>query len=457
MSNNGALTQLVAVGAQEQELLTDDPKFSVFQQNVGKINNFVKATTSNFSLGSSNWDTTLSFKIKKDGDMLSSAYLVIELPELSKNTLSDKIGDLTDFKVRWVDYLGYSILESAKLLIGGQLIEEVTGDFSQIYTDLYEKEFNKICLLGMDPTLTTPQDTIRSTFLYIPLKFWFSENVSKALPLVALQYHDVEFEIKLRKWDDLVQLLEEKTDSDGTKGFVHNPNYSIPQQSIKDVRLDCNLLFLDSEDRKRVAQSEHKFLITQTQRISHSVSQGKNLELNFKHPVKEMFFYLQNNFMRDNGELFNFSNKMDYPTLDMFNKTGFKFSTFTASFKNHLLDKARILINSYPRVDWKDFKYYYYLQNYENYRTKTEHLFYMYSFSANPKFKDPMGSLNFSRIDNAQLQFNLNTDNISDFKSFLPSSLESKADTSNFDIVAYGVNYNYLRIASGMGGIVYNN
>ena len=52
---------------------------------------------------------------------------------------------------------------------------------------------------------------------------------------------------------------------------------------------------------------------------------------------------------------------------------------------------------------------------------------------------------------------NLNTDNISDFKSFLPSSLESKADTSNFDIVAYGVNYNYLRIASGMGGIVYNN
>ena len=67
------------------------------------------------------------------------------------------------------------------------------------------------------------------------------------------------------------------------------------------------------------------------------------------------------------------------------------------------MNVLRILINSYPRVEWKDFKYYYYLQNYENYRTKTEHLFYMYSFSANPKFKDPMGSLNFSRIDNAQL------------------------------------------------------
>ena len=66
MSNNGALTQLVAVGAQEQELLTDDPKFSVFQQNVGKMNNFVKSTTSNYSLGSSNWGTKLSFKVKND-------------------------------------------------------------------------------------------------------------------------------------------------------------------------------------------------------------------------------------------------------------------------------------------------------------------------------------------------------------------------------------------------------
>ena len=309
----------------------------------------------------------------------------------------------------------------------------------------------------MDPTLTTPQDKIRSTSLYVPLKFWFSENVSKALPLIALQYHDVEFEIKLRKWEDIVQLLEEKTDGNGVKGLVHNPNYSIPEQSIKDVRLDCNLLFLDSEDRKRVAQSEHKYLITQTQRISHSVSQGKNIELNFNHPVKEMFFYLQNNFMKDNGELFNFSNKLDYPTVDMYNKTGFSFDSFTSSFKNHLLDKARILINSYPRVEWKDFKYYYYLQNYENYRTKTEHLFYMYSFSANPKFKDPMGSLNFSRIDNAQLQFTLNEDNINDFKSFLPTSLESKALSNNFDIVAYGVNYNYLRITGGMAGIVYNN
>ena len=141
----------------------------------------------------------------------------------------------------------------------------------------------------------------------------------------------------------------------------------------------------------------------------------------------------------------------------MFNVAGFTWSNYNASFKNHLLKQARILTNSYPRVEWKDFKFFYYLQNYENYRTKTEHLFYMYSFSANPKTKDPMGSLNFSRIDNSQLQFNLNNDNINDFKNQLPTSLSSKADSSNFDIVAYGVNYNYLIIKGGMGGLQFNN
>ena len=137
----------------------------------------------------------------------------------------------------------------------------------------------------MDPTLITPQNKVNSTFLYIPLKFWFAENVNKALPLIALQHSTIEFDIKLRKWEDVVQVLYEETDLDGTKGFIHS-NYKLPVQNIKDVRLDCSMLFLDKEDRKRVAQSEHKYLITQTQRISNSVSQGKNIELNFNFDVE---------------------------------------------------------------------------------------------------------------------------------------------------------------------------
>ena len=68
-----------------------------------------------------------------------------------------------------------------------------------------------------------------------------------------------------------------------------------------------------------------------------------------------------------------------------------------------------------------------------------------------------MGSLNFSRIDNSQLQFTLNDTNINTFKSFLPANQQSKGLANNFDITIYGVNYNYLVIKGGMGGLVYNN
>ena len=81
----------------------------------------------------------------------------------------------------------------------------------------------------------------------------------------------------------------------------------------------------------------------------------------------------------------------------------------------------------------------------------------MYSFSANPKHKDPLGSLNFSRIDNSQLQFTLNQESINDFKEFLPSSLENQVNHNNFEMRIYAINYNYLVIKSGMGGIQFSN
>lgn len=485
MSSNGALTQLVAVGAQDADLITDDPKYSVFQQNDGKINNFVRGTTSVYSSGNSNWGSTLNFKVKKDGDMLSTTYLVIELPEIStsqipesalkeaknkeqereeenkgNNDYKEKGTNLSDYKVRWVEYLGNAIIENVKLKIGGQIIDEQNGEFIQLYTDLYEKEWNKICLLGMDPTIITPQDKVRSTFLYVPLRFWFSDNLNKALPLIALQYHDVEIEVKLKKWESCYQLLRSGTDSSGNSSLFHvdkNSSLKLTEQSIKNVRLDCNFLYLDTEERKRIAQKEHRYLISQVQDIKHSVSQGKSVELNFNHPVKEIFFVLQNNYIASLPDGLNFSNKPEYPSDDMFSKPGFTFSKFNSAFKNHLLDKARILVNTIPRVEWKDFKYFYYVQNYENYRSKLEHLIYMYSFSANPKHKDPLGSLNFSRIDNSQLQFTLNQESINDFKEFLPSSLEDQVNHNNFEMRIYAINYNYLIIKSGMGGIQFSN
>ena len=317
----GALTQLVAVGAQETNFLTNDTKDSIFQEPVKKINNFVKATSSMQPLGSSNWGTTTRFKIEKKGDLLSSMYFVAKLPTISRDYLADTSNS---YYVKWVDYIGNVMLESVKLYIGGQLIDEQTGDFTQIYTDLYDDDWNKLCLIGMDESLTKPNNEsingypIDSTYIYVPLKFWFCNSLKKALPLIALQYHDVEIEVKIRDWDSCYQVLRKVSDNN-ENGYVHMQEFNkMTQQTLEGVRLDCNYIYLASEDRKRIAEQDHKILITQVQQIKCPVSQGKSIELSsFNHPVKEMFFYFSNNFVKNLPDPYNFSSKPEYMTKDV--------------------------------------------------------------------------------------------------------------------------------------------
>ncbi len=453
--SNGALTQLVAVGAQEENFLSEEPKDSIFLNKEKKINNFVKSTLSMEASGSANWGNTIKFKVEKKGDLLNSLYFVAKLPALNRKYLADTG---SEYFVRWADYIGNVLIENVKLFIGGQLIDEQTGDFAQIYTDLYDDDWNKLCLIGLDDTLTTPSDSVDSTFVYVPLQFWFCQKLQNSLPIIALQYHDIEIEIKIRDWDSCYQVLEKSTQS--IEGFNHAQSYNkMTIQPLEGVRLDCNFIYLNNIERKRMAQQEHKLLITQVQKLKCSVSQGKTVELSFNHPVKEMFFYLQNNNIKNLPDPYNFSFKSEYPSKNIYDDyvstvTG-GFTTYNNSIKRHFLGEARILINGYHRVDWRDFKYYYFLQNYENYRNKLEHYIYLYSFSGKPTAGSPMGSLNFSRVDNAQLQFTMNDVTKKHNKNYLSTANQTQLDDENHNLVAYGVNYNYLIIKGGMAGLAY--
>ena len=232
-------------------------------------------------------------------------------------------------------------------------------------------------------------------------------------------------------------------------------------QPLEGVRLDCNYIYLDSKERKRIAQSEHKILITQVQKIECSVSQGKSVELSsFNHPVKEMFFYFSSEDIKKLPDTYNFSNKPEYMSKNIYDHyitaSGKTLDDYNNFSKSHILGEARIMINGYPRVEWRDFKYYYYLQNYENYRNKLEHYVYLYSFSGNPKSETPMGSLNFSRVDNAQLQFTGNEISRNNSKVLLDTSKHYLLNDSNKTVTIYGINYNYLLIKSGMAGLAYS-
>ena len=123
---SGALTQLVAVGAQDANFLSEDEKHSVFQDKNPKINNFVKSTSSMQPKGSVNWGSKIRFVIEREGDLLNTVYLVVKLPKISRSMLND---DSDKYFVRWVDYIGNALVKNVKLFIGGQLIEEKKKHF----------------------------------------------------------------------------------------------------------------------------------------------------------------------------------------------------------------------------------------------------------------------------------------------------------------------------------------
>lgn len=467
--SDGGIIQLATVGAQDCNFLSDNLNDTIFKESEKKINNCCKATFSMYPNGKATWGTTTRFKIQKKGDMLGSLYFVAKLPQRGHN------GSIFD---KWVDYIGNVLIENVKLYIGDKLIDEQTGEFMQIHSDLKDDDWNKDCLIGHnrldkymgdDDWFREP----RKDYVYVPLKFWFCDNYNKYLPLIALQYHEVEIEIKIREAKDCLQLIK-TGDPDSTqeeKELNKYSNYILPPDSnysgtgnqiqLEDVRLDCNYVLLDTEDRRRIAQMEHEILITQTQKIVQNVSNSKSVYLNFNHPVKEMFWYIQNSHIKNQPDPFNFStgykDLMDKDIYDYFDTQNKKHKEYYRFHNNkgHWLDEARITIDGHPIIDWKDWKYFHLLQNYENYRNKLEHNIYLYSFTGNPKSKTPMGSLNFSRLEEAQLQIKINEENRTKFKSIRESNKQYKGDDESLTINVYAINYNYLVIKGGVASLLF--
>ena len=147
-----------------------------------KSNNFSSDTISFYASGNNVWGGNIKFTIDKVGDLLKNIYLVLKLPELSVSQIVGQSDPVTnertsEYRVKWADYIGNVIVEKVKLKIGGQIISEYDGEYNQIYTELYDYLWSKLCLLGQNKDLITPSRKINSQYIYIPLKFWFTRKI----------------------------------------------------------------------------------------------------------------------------------------------------------------------------------------------------------------------------------------------------------------------------------------
>lgn len=457
MSTKGSLIQLIAKSDIDKFLLSDDIKDSMFKRKLNKITNFSESTISLYPVNSPSWGDTITFKISRYADLLTNIYLMLELPEISVEDIEGLSEDVrtSNYRVRWNEFVGNALIDKIILRIGGQKIDEQSGEYIQFYTDLYDSTWSKFCMLGHDKSMIRPNTKIDKQSLYIPLKFFFCNDVNKALPMYALNYHEVEIEVKLKSWDKLYFVLKEITDevsaseSRTSKNYFAHTNNTISQKNLSGLRLDCNYIFLDDIERDYMIKNKHQFLITQVQYQEQTCLKNQSVFLNFNNPIKEFFFVIQKKENIDLGEIFNYSGKSNYLPIGT--------TTFTERLweqipHKHLLDKATFKLENNDRVSERDYKYWHLVQNYEHYRNTLLHNIYMYSFGLSRN--DNTGSCNFSEIDNVELSVSL-INSSTEFIHYTDNDTVTIGPENNNIIKVYGINYNIFTIDSGMGGVLF--
>jgi hypothetical protein len=359
-------------------------------------------------------DRKITATISRNGDLVTNAYLEVTL----------KGGD------KWVPNIGHAMVKSIELEIGGQRIDKWYAETLDLWASLTlpaEKEAGYKLMTGFGEGATDLIDDSSSADIerkyYIPLQFFFCRNVGLALPLIALQYHEVKFHVE---FNSFATLQGNKSGTAATKD--------------PDVALYVDYIYLDTDERRRFAQVSHEMLIEQVQftgkeTMPSGADSTKNIKLNFNHPVKELIIAAvpQSLFTEDKN-----------------------------MFRYCKLGKMKLMLNGHERFSERDAEYFSLVQPYQHHtRVPTTSAnvsknIYVYSFALRPEEHQPSGTCNFSRIDNATLSVtytsgsqtaNSTTDNV-DF---------TKTATGSLDLHVYAMSYNVLRIMSGMGGLAFSN
>jgi hypothetical protein len=452
---NGSIMELVAKGKLDEDIIDINNKTSLFNYDILKKNKYTKGDTIFYPEGKATWGNTIRFNIERAGDLLYGLYLVIKLPKLSIQNLNtpiqqDEYNPDSNYRIKYSDYIGNILVEKASLYINDQLIDEQFGEYMQLYIDLYMSDWNRKTMLGTDDNMNKPNLKIESEKIYIPLKFWFCKYNNNPLPIIALQNSNIYIDIKFRNFSNCIIILE----YDKTRTKLCHSIYTHTEVSIEDAFLQANFYYLDLEERKEMASREYEILITQSQVKTTILSSNAILEIDFNHIVKDLFFFIQPITHKENGEFFNFSAKMNYMPYEL-NNINTKNDLWNLEPTRHLLSRARILFNGIERIDWRDYKYFYLMQNHENYQNNLESYIYMYSFNIDPKRRNNNSGCNFSRLDNAQLQVEIKPNSFIVNNTTNPI-LKYPIDNS-YELKCYATNYNILVIKNGLVGVKYSN
>jgi hypothetical protein len=544
----GALMQLVAYGAQDV-FLTGTPEITFWKVSYRRHTNFAMESIEQTFSGQADFGRRVTCTISRNGDLAYRTYLQVTLPEINQdmNQTATKPAGVGVY-ARWLDYIGEQLIAQVEVEIGGQRIDRQYGDWMHIWNQMTlsaEQQRGYFKMIGnttqltyiTDPTFAqisgpcsaaggpsqvcAPRNALPETTLYIPLLFWFCRNPGLALPLIALQYHEVKINLDIRPIGECLWAVS-KLDAISTSTSVSVS--TAYQQSLVAASLYVDYIFLDTDERRKMAQNPHEYLIEQLQFTGdESVGSSSNkIKLNFNHPCKELIWVVQPDSNVDycssleggmtlyktlGAQPFNYTDAIDalpnavhafggpaetsganafIATSGLFQMPGAGTSTgltagsewygtvsetgifsgegssVTGSFVSDAgtfvlaetaLDMhcwgenpvvtAKLQLNGQDRFSEREGSYFDVVQPFQHHTRAPDTGINVYSFALRPEEHQPSGSCNFSRIDNAVLQLVLSSATV--------------AGTATAKVRVYAVNYNVLRVMSGMAGVAYSN
>ncbi len=313
--------------------LTGNPQITFWKVTYRRYTNFAIESIEQTFNGQADFGRRVQCVISRNGDLAYRTYLQVTLPEINQmmGVASFATGSGSGVYARWLDFPGEQLIAQVEVEIGGQRIDRQYGDWMHIWNQLTMTAEQQRCYFKMignttqltfitDPSFAevdgpcdslaprqvcAPRNALPETTLYVPLQFWFCTNPGLALPLIALQYHEVKINLDIRPIDECLWAVTTLSCNSNAVGPVTAANQYAPgrpvpaaiayNQSLVAASLYVDYIFLDTDERRRFAQNPHEYLITQLQFTGdESVGSSSNkIKLNFNHPVKELIWVVQ--------------------------------------------------------------------------------------------------------------------------------------------------------------------
>ena len=553
--------QLVSYGAQDI-YISGNPQITFWKVLYKRHTNFAMEAIEVTFNGQADFGRRVTAVISRNADLMYRTYIQVTLPQVSLSGAGDRF--------RWLNYVGHRLIKQVEIEIGGSRIDRQYGDWMQIWTQLTQpvgtqSSFDEMvgnsadlvllkssAGIALDATCAAseltnscmPRAGCPMKTLYIPLQFWYCRNPGLAIPLIALQYHEVRINVEFEQnynccyGDNALTFGASAarpgiTSASGAITSLGNGVTAISQLQLVAASLYVDYVYLDTEERRRFAQQSHEYLIDQVQFTGdETVTASSNkIQMNFNHPVKELIWVVQRDSFVDcnsppvpwiqeaaGQQPFNYSDDWSTEGIVMnvlgngvlatngagavqFNtltsgagaatgsgiymptvgfglgassnpglSTSSGIYTSTGDFgdddrifegtTNYLLAKvilasgvkcegknpvevAKIQLNGQDRFSEREGPYFDKVQPWQHHTRTPAVGINVYSFALKPEEHQPSGTCNFSRIDKATLNLTL--------------SVNTVKNQNTAKVRIYAVNYNVLRVMSGMGGLAYSN